>query len=394
MMSDESTVREGPLSAGNKPLLLMVANDSTAFRFGIAAGATASGFRVEVALPRGLDWSTVQSAGYKVHGFALNRRSMNPLREASSLASLIALYRRVRPNIVHHFTIKPVIYGGLAARIFGMNAVHTVTGLGHVFIASGRRAATLRSAVQRIYRAALGGSRVRIVFQNPDDFGLFVDKRLVNPELCRLVRGSGVDTDRLQKRPEPTGNPLVLLPARQLHEKGLAEFVKAAALVRQQYPAARFAVVGGPDPGNPSNVDPETIALWTSEGNVEFWGWRNELIEIMIAATVICLPSHREGLPRVLLEAAALGRAIVATDVPGCHEVVRAGREGILVPPNDPVKLARGILELLWQPSLRDRLRDAARIRVESEFSLRRIQAGYAQIYLELMKLASESQTK
>lgn len=298
----------------------------------------------------------------------LRAGSFGPVRELAAFVQVVLTYRRLRPDLVHHVALKPVIYGGIAARLLGVPAMNTVTGLGFSFHARRWYSPLLRGAVLALLRAALGGRRTATLFQNPDDREALVTAGVASRERTLVVRGSGVDLARFVPAPEPAGEALVVLASRMLREKGVWEFCRAAALVQARGIRARFALVGAREEGNRGSPDEARLARWATEGGVERWGHRTDVPAIFRAAAVVCLPSYGEGIPRSLVEACAAGRAVVATDVPGCREVVRDGVNGLLVPVRDPGALAAAIERLLADPGERARMGAAGRRLAERRF--------------------------
>lgn len=355
-------------------------------RLSIALAARDAGFDVHVAVPPAEPAMTTMRAqpGLAVHSVPLDRTATRLLGEWRSFRALRRLYRELTPDVVHHVTVKPVLYGSLARRTTGGGAVvNAVPGLGYVFLASGWRAAVRRWFVEALYRVALSGRDTVAIFQNPDDLEQFVADGLIRRERAVLIRGSGVDLQEFPCSEEPVGDPLVVLPARMLRDKGVLEFVAAARLVRATMPTVRFALVGGGDT-NRSAIPEEVLRSWQAEGVVEWWGHRTDMPEVLRLASLVCLPSYREGVPKALLEAAATGRAIVATDVPGCREVVRQGENGLLVPPRDSAALAAALQALLRDPALRRRMGRAGRVRAEREFSTGRVIDETLAVYARL----------
>lgn len=315
--------------------------------------------------------SRIRALGFEVHGLPLSRGGRAPLVEARAAAAIAALYARWRPDLAYHATMKPVLYGGLAARATRVPAaIFAVTGLGYLFLAEGARARAMRVAVRAALRAALGHPNARVVFQNEDDREGFVRERLVAREQTRIIPGSGVDVDRFHVEPEPE-RPVVVLPSRLLWDKGVGELVAAARVVRARGFDARFALVGDPDPVNPAAIDRATLEGWTREGIVEHWGWRNDMPRVFAEATIVCLPSYREGMPKAVLEGLAAGRPVVTTDVPGCRAAVEHDVTGLLVPPRDALALADALCRLLASRELRARLGRAGRHAAEARFSTR-----------------------
>ena len=254
-------------------------------------------------------------------------------------------------------TIKPVIYGGIAARVTRTPAVHAISGLGFVFTSRSLSARVTRSLLAPAYRVAMKHRLARVVFQNRDDMETFARAGLIDRSLSTVILGWGVDLREFPSTPEPPGDPIIALPARMLYDKGIDEFVEAAVLVKARGLRARFVLVGGIDTANPAAIPRKVLAHWVASGAVEWWGHRTDMPSVLSAATIVCLPSYSEGLPRVLIEASASARAIVATDVPGCRELVRDGDTGLLVPPRDAAALANALQLLLNDTALRQALR-------------------------------------
>lgn len=299
---------------------------------------------------------------------------MNPVKEFFSLFELFRLIRRLKPDLVHLVTIKPVIYGGIAARLAKVRIViGAISGLGYVFINDGMILRFVRKLSEMAYRLAFANPRAMAIFQNKDDRSFFIKRGLVKIEKTVLIRGSGVDTNVFKRRPEPAGEIVVTLASRLLWDKGVGEFVAAARLLKERGVSARFVLVGDTDAGNPRAVPETQLTAWRDLGVVEWQGSRKDMPEVFAASHVVCLPSYREGLPKVLLEAAASGRPLIATDVPGCREVVRDDVNGILVPPKDAPRLADAIERLVSDPELRCRFGQQSAILAESDFSLSRV---------------------
>ena len=348
------------------------------FRLPLAQALRERGDDVLLLSPHGDYAEKLIAAGFRWQAFELERSGVNPLKEARTLLRLWQVYRRERPLLVHHFTVKPVLYGSVAALLAGRHTtvVNSVTGLGYVFTGGW---SPLRALVELLYRLVL--RRTWVIFQNPDDQAAFLNTGLVTPQRVALIRGSGVDTDRFVPAPEPPGTPLVILPARLLWDKGVGEFVEAARILLGRGLAARFALVGNTDPGNPSAVPLKTLQEWQNQNLVEWLGWQEDMRALYQQATLVVLPSYREGVPKTLLEAAACGRAIVTTDVPGCREVVRQDENGRLVPARDPAALAGAIGELLEQPALRRKLAANGRRIAVDEFDVHKVIRSTLEFY-------------
>ncbi len=330
--------------------------------------------------------AAITAAGLRLVPLAMNRRSLNPLRELGAVGELVRLYRREQPDLIHHVALKPVLYGSLAARWAGVpHWLNGLPGLGYVYASDEPKARLLRPLIGGLFRLLLNHRRSRVLLQNHDDAKFFA-AGIVAPERVHCVRGVGVDIQRYAPVPEPPGPPLAVLAARMLWEKGVAELVEAARLLRSRNVPLRIALVGGPDPGNPRSVPEEVLRGWQAEGLVEWWGLRDDMPEVWRQASIAVLPTtYREGLPTVLLEAAATGRPLIATDMPGCREVVRPGETGLLVPPGDAVALAEALATLAGDAALRARLGAAARRAAETEFAVPVVTAQVLDLYRQMM---------
>jgi glycosyltransferase involved in cell wall biosynthesis len=355
------------------PRILMVVNRDSFFlshRLPLARGARAAGMEVLVAAGDSGQGQAIADAGFEFVSLPVTRGALNPLSEARTFGFLLQLYRRLRPALVHHSTVQPVIYGSAAARLGdGAAVVNTISGLGYVFTSRHHTAQALRPLLRWLWRMALSHPRSRTIFQNPDDRDDFVRMGLVGERTTVLIRGSGVDCATFRWVPEPEGVPTVVLPARMLWDKGVREFVEAARTLRARGHVARFVLVGAPDDGNREAIAREQLEAWSREGVVEWWGQRSDMPAVLAGATVVALPSYGEGLPKVLVESAAAGRPVVAADVRGCREIVRPGINGLLVAARDTAALADAIERLLTSPSLRAELGQGGRRLAETEFA-------------------------
>jgi glycosyltransferase involved in cell wall biosynthesis len=339
------------------------------FRLAQALALRERGNELVLVSPDGPYGPRMQDLGIRWLPFPLARRSLNPIEGFKTVLRLLKLYRQEKPDLVHQFTVKCVLFGSVTCLLLGIRpVVNSVTGLGYVFMEGGAARRWLRGLIKLSYRLLLKNTWV--IFQNPDDRSAFLDSHLVDPKRVTLIRGSGVDIRRFFPKPEPSGAPLVILPARMLWDKGVGEFVKAARILQAEGLSARFALVGDSDNENPASVQASQLHAWENEGVIEWWGWKENMQDVYAQAAVVCLPSYREGLPKTLIEAAACGRPIVTSDVPGCREVVRHGENGLLVPARDSVALAKALMDLLQSPKTRSEMGNCGRIIAEKEFSM------------------------
>ncbi|HEY0524988.1 MAG TPA: glycosyltransferase family 4 protein [Stellaceae bacterium] len=378
-----------------RPKILFVVTEDWYFcshRLPMARAARDLGCEVVVATRVDSHGEAIGAEGFRLVPLRrLDRRSADPLREAAAVRELYALYRRERPDLVHHVALKPVLYGALAARLAGVpSVVNALAGLGFVFASATPAARLLRPAVTSAFRFLLDRPGSRLLVQNEDDRAFFAGSGLVAAERIALVRGSGVDIARLAPTPDPAAAdagavPIAALVGRMLWDKGVGEAVEASRKLRQRGVALRLALVGRPDPANPRSIPEATLRGWQAEGVAEWWGHRDDIAEIWRHASIALLPSYREGLPKALLEAAACGRPMLATDVPGCRELVRHEANGLLVPVRDAAALADALARLAADPALRRRLGAAARRTVEGEYAETAIAGAVQALYREML---------
>jgi glycosyltransferase involved in cell wall biosynthesis len=371
------------------------------FRLPLLRALVRRGADVHAVAPPGPSRAALEAEGMAFVPCVLSRGSLNPVQELLTVLSLLRIYRRLRPGVAHHFTVKPNIYGAFAARLAGVPVVvASVTGLGYVYTGDDLLARLLRPLVSLLYRAAFMLSDA-VTFQNPDDLDDLARAWALPTGKGRVVLGgSGVDTAHydpaavdpaairaLRESLAPReGTAVVLLVARMLWHKGIGEFVEAARALRARGLDAQFVLVGPEDTGNPAAIPGSTLRQWVEEGAVQYLGERSDVRELMAAADVVALPSYREGTPRTLLEAAAMGKAMVASDAPGCREVVDHEATGLLVPPRDAGALAEAIERLLLSPDLRLQLGEAARRKAEVDFDESVVAARFLDLYDGLLR--------
>lgn len=342
------------------------------FRQGLIKALIEHGHHVTGGGAGGDDYETrIKQLGIPFRNLPVDKRGINPLADIYLLLILYRWYRAERPDLVHHFTVKPVIYGSIAARLAGVpRIVNTITGLGYVYT---QRKGLLRWVVDRLYSLSLRFSQ-QVFFQNEDDRMLFVERGLISYEKTALVPGSGVNTHHFfpaEYVDSTKGSVKVLMVSRLLRDKGIGEFIEAARMVRGRLPHTHFLLLGDIDQRNPSSVSEQEVRGWEREGIVEWLGSTYDIRPYLAEADIVVLPSYREGTPRALLEAAAMEKPVVATDVVGCREVVDNGVTGLLVPPRDAVSLASAIVQLAHTPSLRRAMGAAGREKILRQFDER-----------------------
>ena len=355
------------------------------FKLPIARRLKKEGHQVVLVTPKGPYVETMIGEGYEWREWALDRHSMNPFKELRSLLHLLLIYSRERPDVVHHFTAKGILYGSLAAALTGVHAiVNAVTGgasaLGNVISKTNIVYKGVQWMLKRIFRFVLSGTEV--IFQNPDDLDSFVDQGLVKRHRSHLIKGSGVDLDSFRPVPESNGTPKIMLAGRLLWNKGVGEFAEASRRINGGGTRARFILVGDTDESNPMSVSEEQIAKWEREGIVEWWGFQEDMPAVFAEMHVVCSPTfYREGVPKVLIEAAACERSIVTTDVPGCREIVHDGENGFLVPSKDTDALVAALEKLLENKERRKEMGRLGRQIVRDEFSVEQVVSETMSVY-------------
>lgn len=359
------------------------------FRRELAAGIRDLGWSVVLVSPPGNYSDRFATLGFKWIPLKMDRLSTNPLQEMGVVAALAGIYRRERPDVVHHFTLKSVIHGSLAARLAGISRiVNAVAGLGYLFSSNSAKARLLRPPVRALMKLALGGARTRTIFQNPDDLTEFLQAGLLTAGQSVLIRGSGVDTRRfLPLRDGQSGPCRILLATRLLWNKGVGEYVAAAKALKEAGIDADFLIAGTPDLGNPDAVPEDVIRTWDRDGIIKWLGHVDGMERLLGETDIVVLPSrYAEGVPRVLLEAASAGAALVATDRPGCREIVVHDVTGKLVAPGDVDDLTATIRSLIADKGLRTRLGAAAMVKAKTEFEERNIIAATIDVYRQVLE--------
>ena len=375
----------------NSNVILFVVNVPEFFlshRLPLAEAARQSGFEVHIATAAGSEVKVIQALGFIHHHVSFERSGQNPINELRTLLQLIGLFRRIKPSLVHLITIKPVLYGGIAARVAGVKSVvSAISGLGTVFLAESLASKLRKCLVTRLYAVAFKQERLAVIFQNPVDRDTLITMGVLQIEQACMIPGSGVALADYPYLPEPDGKPVVVMASRLLRNKGVLEFVSAAKLLSQRGLIVDMRLIGSPDPDNPNTVTKQELEQWVDEGYVNFLGFRKDIAAQYAAANIVCLPSYYgEGLPKSLVEAAACGRAVVTTDHPGCRDAIKPNETGLLVPVKDAVALADAIQKLVESPGLRKKMGTAGRALAEEAYAIEKIVAQHMEIYQELLE--------
>jgi len=350
-----------------------------------AKAAQSAGYDVVVATRVAEHGDAIRRAGFRLIPLRLQRESYSPLQEFQALHELRSIYAEEQPDIAHHVALKPILYGSVAA--LGRKQIRVINawaGMGFLVASTSFKASIIRSFLTMAFRYLLNRPGYSVLVQNQDDADLVASRFRVPPGTITVIRGSGVDLASFRPMPEPGGAPMVLFASRMLWLKGVSEFVTAAEILRGKGVSARFVLAGDTDEASPAAVPRAQLQAWNRVGAVEWVGWQNDIAEWLGRSTLVCLPSYREGIPKVLLEAAASGRAIVATDVPGCRDIVRDGENGLLVAVRNAGALASAIERLLNDPTARRRMAARGREIVAQDFGLSKVVEATLALYARL----------
>lgn len=369
--------------------LLYVVNSSSFFCshfIHIAEKAKQQGHDVYVACGDRYEQHQIESKNINFIFLDLSRKGINPFKELLSIKEIYKTLRDVGPDIVHAFTIKPVLYSGLVQRFVpGVRSdlsVFSITGLGSLSLSTNLAKRLLWSIVKSTYRFSLALPSIRVVFENSDDKDQFVSEQIIQSSRAYLVDGAGVDTSLFSPGKGSEGSKfIVVLVARLLLDKGVREYIEAGKWLKEKSLAIELQVVGSIDDGNISSMSQHEIVDAHSLGYINYLGRRDDIHIIYGEADVACLPSYREGLPKSLLEAASCGLPLVTTDVPGCRQMVVEGTNGLLVPPKDPVALAQALKVLAENPDLARTMGKVSRCIAEEKYSLKTVQEAFFNIY-------------
>ena len=371
-----------------KKLLFIVNVDKffISHRLPIAVEAIKQGYEVHVATKITDQLNFLEMNGMIVHPLNIHRSGIISI--ASEFLKILFLLYRITPEVVHLVTIKPVIFGGIATRLLGSSSVvSAISGLGFVFIDNRFIGKIRKKIVLYLYRIALNHKNQKIIFQNSDDKNVLVSLARVSHEKTVLIPGSGVNLFKYKTSPPPERDfPVVMFASRFLIDKGIREFVHAAELINSVEHCADFALVGGIDLFNPASIQQDELDEWKRKGNVEIWEYSSNMEKTLLNATIVTLPSYREGYPKILIEAAACGRAIVTTNVPGCRDAIESNVTGLLVPVKDAVLLAESISILLDNKKKCEKMGINGRKRAEELFDIRMIVDSHIKIYSDLLK--------
>ena len=327
-----------------------------------ALAAKKAGYSIFVLSRMSLKKDILDSYGMKFISVPFNRKSTNPFYELCVLIRIIFIYKRVRPDIVHHVAAKPIIYGSIAAKICKIKSViNAPVGMGYVFTSDNIKAKVLRPLVKILFKFFIDShnginKRNKVIFENKEDLKYFIKLGAVDPKNACIIQGAGVKIKQNYKPRESKEIPTIALVARMLKDKGINEFVEAARIVNREKKFGNFLLVGDIDPGNPSSLKRQTLAKWNDDKIIKWVGWIENVGEILKKTDILCLPSYREGLPKALIEGAAYGLPLVTTNTIGCRDVVEDGVNGFLVPIKNVEQLSKRIFELIQNKDMRNKM--------------------------------------
>jgi glycosyltransferase involved in cell wall biosynthesis len=355
------------------PKLHFVVNEDWAFVshfFERGVAAQAAGYSVGISAHCGEKQAMLESAGFTLYPHDISRSGTNPFIEIRNLLALVKVFRKSQPDIIHLIALKPIVIGAIAARIYGKaQVVCAPIGMGYLFSSNDRKARFLQPVIRFMLRRILSFRNTHVIIENDEDCETLISGKFVKKSNIQVIKGAGVDLSSYIATPENLDTQVVTMFARVLQDKGVVDFVEAANIVHSQFPNAVFQLVGDCDPGNPTSFSENEVRSWETAGSIKWLGYRTDVPELLAASNIVCLPSYREGLPKTLIEACAAQRAIVATDVTGCREVVSHGSNGLLVPVRNFQKLAEAISQLLRDPVQRATFAKNGRARAETEFA-------------------------
>jgi len=368
----------------SKRLLFIVNTDCffVSHRLEIAIEALRRGYEVHVASNETSCRNKILETGCFFHSIKLDRSSLNPFVNLLEIYEFLKILRALKPNIVHLVTLKPVIFGGIAARLTNIpSVVSAISGLGYIFISEGVKSTLLRRVLMFFFKRALHHNNQVTIFQNSDDREIISNGCNLSLNSIRMIRGSGVCLKEFKFSELPKGRVKVVLASRLLIDKGIREFVNASMILKKKSDNIDFVLVGDTDPSNPASVSKDEINVWVSKGLIDWWGWKKNMPKIISSAFVVVLPSYREGMPKVIMEASASGRPVITSNVPGCRDAVINNETGIIIPPKDSIALANAINFLIKNKSIATKMGKKGRAHAEQFFDLKDVVNEHMKIY-------------
>ena len=367
--------------------LLILINDLSFFyshRLPIAIASKKEGFDVVIGYGElgGADPKILKSEGINLKHVPMLRGRFNIFNDLKTFFNIWSFFKKEKPDIVHLVTIKPYLYGGIISRLAGIKStVSAVTGLGSLFLQDNLSNKIIRLILFPIFKTAFNHTNQKIILQNNDDANFLIKWGVLSTNKIKIIKGSGVNLNNFTELEEKSGLPTVCLASRLLKDKGIYDFISAAKIIKDRKINVKFLIAGNLDLMNPSGLNINDLKRIKEENYVEVVGYERNIANLYSRSHIICLPSYREGLPKSLVEAAAAGRAVVTTDVPGCRDAIIVNKTGLLVPLKNPKKLADAIQFLIENPQQRIAMGKAGRILAEKEFSIEKIVKNHLDIF-------------
>ena len=373
-------------------LFFIVSEDKSfwSHRLSLALSAIDAGYDVKLVSNFNKLESKIKNRGVNVININFVRSSKHPFTDLKNIFKLIFILRKEKPDIIHNVALKTILIASIAG-LFSkkMVIINAFTGLGYVFSSDQLHAKLIRFFIKPIFKLLFRRSNYWTIFQNPDDMNLFERLGLINLNQSTLIRGSGVETNKFIQSDDLNKIPVVMLASRMLWDKGVGEFVKVAKRAYKNKINAEFMLVGGIDNDNPMSIPLSTLKQWVSNGDVQWEGHSDNMPDMLASASIVCLPSYREGLPKVLLEAAAIGRPLIASDGPGCREIVRDKYNGLLVKMRDADSLYEAVLMLVNNRKMRETMGRNSRTLVETELSTTIINTQTIELYRRVVNASN-----
>ena len=370
----------------NKRVLFVITEDWAliSHRLHLVEAAIEAGYEVALATRVNKNKKTLENKGIKIFEWELDRGSLNPLKEIIAIFSLCKILSVFKPHIIHAVAQKPVIYAGIAKKIYSRSSfVGTLGGVGFVFTNKSLKATLLKPILKLLLRFALFGEKTRLILQNKDNINTIKKINIINKNYIRLVKGSGVEVNKYSPSKIPLKTTIIILPGRMLWDKGVGEFFRVAKRIKARNIKARFVLVGDIDLDNPESIKQVQIDKWIESGILEHWGRCDNMEKVYKKSSIVCLPSYNEGLPKVLLEAGSSSRPVVAFNVPGCREVIKNKINGFLVQFRNEYALETALIKLINDKKLCEKMGENGRKIVEKYFASEIINAQTFKIWNE-----------
>lgn len=344
--------------------------------------AVKRGYEVHIACDVTNKKEYLENLGFLVHPLLITRSGRNIKTELITIFQIYKTIKRINPFLIEFFTIKPNLYGGIVSKFFPIRKkIFYITGLGYIFMSRGLKGFIVKTLIKKFYKFAISGKTSLVITENYHDKELMYSLNALKQNQIKIIKGAGVNLSHYEYIGEDNKNLKVVMACRLLKDKGVFEFTEAAKILKAKYKEVEFDLYGDIDPGNPTSLTENDIDNIKKEGFVKVKGFSSDIAQIFAISNIIVLPSYREGMPKVLIEAAACGRAIVTSDVPGCKEAIVPNQTGLLCKPRNIFSLSLAIEKLILDKNLRNKMGQAGRILAEKEYDVENIVAKHFKLY-------------